>query len=111
MDLDNIAKRMPYATGADLENVMNEAAILAARARKKKIETEMFLKTETGKKWYHNICPNCGAKASASLKHCVSCGSSLEVMEGDKYLNSIRRVRYDVNTGEKTDQSTGGKDG
>ncbi|MBO4799228.1 MAG: ATP-dependent metallopeptidase FtsH/Yme1/Tma family protein, partial [Lachnospiraceae bacterium] len=35
VDLDNIAKRMPYATGADLENVMNEAAILAARARKK----------------------------------------------------------------------------
>ena len=25
VDLDNIAKRMPYSTGADLENVMNEA--------------------------------------------------------------------------------------
>ena len=29
VDLDNVAKRMPYSTGADLENVMNEAAILA----------------------------------------------------------------------------------
>ncbi len=30
-DLDNIAKRTPFSTGADLENIMNEAAILAAR--------------------------------------------------------------------------------
>ena len=43
MDLDNIAKRMPYATGADLENVMNEAAILAARARKKKIDQQLLI--------------------------------------------------------------------
>lgn len=96
------------------DKILYECAVRLAseiKTEEKKIETEMFLKTETGKKWYHNICPNCGAKASASLKHCVSCGSSLEVMEGDKYLNSIRRVRYDVNTGEKTDQSTGGKDG
>ena len=33
VDLENIAKRTPYATGADLENIMNEAAILAARAK------------------------------------------------------------------------------
>ena len=43
VDLDNIAKRMPYATGADLENVMNEAAILAARARKKKIDQPLLI--------------------------------------------------------------------
>ena len=43
MDLDNIAKRMPYATGADLENVMNEAAILAARARKKLIDQQLLI--------------------------------------------------------------------
>ena len=43
VDLDNIAKRMPYATGADLENVMNEAAILAARARKKKIDQQLLI--------------------------------------------------------------------
>ena len=43
VDLDNIAKRMPYATGADLENVMNEAAILAARARKKKIDPQLLI--------------------------------------------------------------------
>ncbi|MCL2545448.1 MAG: AAA family ATPase, partial [Clostridia bacterium] len=33
VDLALIAKRTPFSTGADLENVMNEAAILCARAR------------------------------------------------------------------------------
>ena len=37
VDLDNVAKRMPYSTGADLENVMNEAAILAVCRHKKQI--------------------------------------------------------------------------
>ena len=37
VDLDNVAKRMPYSTGADLENVMNEAAILAVRRHRKQI--------------------------------------------------------------------------
>ena len=61
------------------------------------METERFIMEvedkETGKKFY--FCPNCGAKASASLKHCVSCGSSLEVMEGDKNLYSIRQIKED----------------
>ena len=43
VDLNNIAKRMPFATGADLENVMNEAAILAARSRKKKIDQQLLI--------------------------------------------------------------------
>ena len=43
VDLNNIAKRMPFATGADLENVMNEAAILAARARKKEIDQQLLI--------------------------------------------------------------------
>ena len=43
VDLENIAKRMPYATGADLENVMNEAAILATRARKKAIDQQLLV--------------------------------------------------------------------
>ncbi len=37
VDLENIARRTPYATGADLENIMNEAAILAARAKDRQI--------------------------------------------------------------------------
>ena len=43
VDLNNIAKRMPYAAGADLENVMNEAAILAARSRKKEIDQQLLI--------------------------------------------------------------------
>ena len=37
VDLANIAKRTPYFAGADLQNVMNEAAILCAREGKDKI--------------------------------------------------------------------------
>ena len=37
VDLDNVAKRTPYCAGADLENIMNEAAILCAREHAEKI--------------------------------------------------------------------------
>jgi len=43
VDLSNIAKRTPFATGADLENIMNEAAILAARARSEKITQALLI--------------------------------------------------------------------
>jgi len=38
VDLDVIARRTPGFTGADLENLLNEAALLSARKGKKKIE-------------------------------------------------------------------------
>lgn len=40
VDLDLIAKRTPGFTGADLENLLNEAALLAAREGKKAIDME-----------------------------------------------------------------------
>ena len=43
VDLNNVAKRVPFATGAELENIMNEAAILAARARKKEIDQQLLI--------------------------------------------------------------------
>ena len=43
VNLENIAKRTPFATGADLENIMNEAAILAARARADKITQALLI--------------------------------------------------------------------
>lgn len=40
VDLDLIAKRTPFATGADLENVMNEGALVAARKQHPSIEQQ-----------------------------------------------------------------------
>jgi cell division protease FtsH len=42
VDLETIAKRTPGFTGADLANLANEAALLAARKRAKKIRMEHF---------------------------------------------------------------------
>ena len=39
VDLKTLAKRTPGFTGADLSNLLNEAALLAARSNKKQIET------------------------------------------------------------------------
>ena len=43
VDLENIAKRVPFSTGAELENIMNEAAILAARGRLKAINQQTLV--------------------------------------------------------------------
>lgn len=40
VDLNVIARRVPGFTGADLENLLNEAALLAARRNKKQVEME-----------------------------------------------------------------------
>lgn len=43
VDLNNIAKRMPFSTGADLANVMNEASILAVRHNLNKISQQLLI--------------------------------------------------------------------
>lgn len=40
-------------------------------------------KTRDRLKWYYNCCPNCGADAVRTLKHCASCGTSLLVQNFD----------------------------
>ena len=42
VDLEALAKRTPGFSGADLENVLNEAAILAVRQNKEQIEVEQI---------------------------------------------------------------------
>ena len=44
VNLENIAKRTPYATGADLENIMNEGAIQAAREKQARITQAHLIK-------------------------------------------------------------------
>ena len=43
VELKLIARRTPFFTGADLENVLNEAAILAARHGKQEISQRDIL--------------------------------------------------------------------
>ena len=64
VDLENIAKRTPFATGADLENIMNEGAIVAARYHQKKISAKYWKKTSASwpitkpvMRWWAIICP------------------------------------------------------
>lgn len=40
VDIENIAKRTPYATGADLANIMNESALQAAREGRETISQQ-----------------------------------------------------------------------
>ncbi len=42
VDLDTLAKQTPGFTGADIENLVNEAAILAARRNKRAVAMEEF---------------------------------------------------------------------
>ena len=51
VDLERIAKLTPGMTGADLENVLNEAAILATRRKMKKITTELIAEAMKRVEW------------------------------------------------------------
>jgi cell division protease FtsH len=42
VDLENLAQRTPGLSGADLKNIVNEAALLAARKNKQQVDTEDF---------------------------------------------------------------------
>ena len=51
VDLERIAKLTPGMTGADLENILNEAAILATRRKLKKIDTNIISEAMKRVEW------------------------------------------------------------
>ena len=51
VDLDTIAKLTAGMTGADLENIMNEAAILATRRRLEKIDSDLIIEAMKRVTW------------------------------------------------------------
>lgn len=68
------------------DNLLYECAVRVVEANKsalKKLEKEAAIRAKLSRKWYYNICPNCGASPSQVLKHCDHCGASLEVESFD----------------------------
>ena len=57
------------------------------KAAEMRIRTETSIADRLSKKWYYNICPNCGAEAGLSGRFCNKCGSSLEMnsFNGNSY--------------------------
>ena len=69
------------------------------RAKEQKLRTERNIERKLSKKWYFNDCPNCGAIASPSVKHCAHCGTSLEVRSLEGVSSSD--IHTLAKTGEK----------
>lgn len=77
------------------DNILYECALRIAEdiaAKEKRKVTESLIDSKLSKKWYYKVCPNCGAPATGALKHCLSCGSSLEVLESAQISGAIRRI-------------------
>ena len=71
-------------------------------AADKRLKTEEEIQTELNRKWYYNVCPNCGAAASNALRNCTSCGSSLEVMGHFRgYDSSMHQISVKEAKGEE----------
>ena len=119
MDLELIAKQTPGFSGADIENLVNEAAILAARRNKKEITTAELkesiekvivgperrsrLISEDEKKIvaYHEaghaivmrILPNCDPVHKVSIiSRGMAMGYTMNLPDDDRYLG--RRVKF-----------------
>jgi len=59
----------------------------------KRINTEVSINNKLSRKWYYNVCPNCGAKPSPVLKNCNHCGTSLEAdFKGGGQPSSFHRI-------------------
>ncbi|MCR5384431.1 MAG: zinc ribbon domain-containing protein [Saccharofermentans sp.] len=49
------------------------------KAEEERLRTQEYIASQLSKKWYYNVCPNCGSEASNDVISCTHCGTSLEV--------------------------------
>lgn len=123
VDLDVVAKRTPGMTGADLENVLNEAAILAGRENKKEIfmteveesidrvmagpqrksrvisekEREIIAYHEVGHAVLSKLLPDSDSVHKISvLPRGMALGYTLQLPEEDKHLISKSQLLADI---------------
>lgn len=73
------------------DKILYECAVKLAN----EIEASLIAKAGTPMKCYRNVCPNCGAVSTSSLKHCNSCGTSLEVLDSAMGLGTLKFYRDD----------------
>ena len=73
------------------DNILYECAVKLAN----EIEADLIAKAGSPMKCYRNVCPNCGAVSTSSLKRCNSCGISLEVLDSAMGLGTLKFYRDD----------------
>ena len=73
------------------DNILYECAVELAN----EIEADLTAKADSPMKCYRKVCPNCGAVSTSSLKHCNSCGTSLEVLDSTMGLGTLEFYRDD----------------
>ena len=73
------------------DNILYKCAVKLAND----IEAELIAKAGSPMKCYRNVCPNCGTVSTSSLKNCVNCGTSLEVLDSTMGAGSLKFVRDD----------------
>ncbi len=73
------------------DNILYECAVKLAN----EIEADLIAKAGSPMKCYRNVCPNCGAVSTSSLKRCNSCGTTLEVLDSTMGLGTLRYYRDD----------------
>lgn len=123
VDLNRIARQTPGFTGADLENLLNEAAILAAKENKKKInmsdieisvekvlmgperksrilsknEKEITAFHEVGHALVGHLLPGCDPVRKISIiSRGMSLGSTWFMPEEDKHLHSKQKFEDEI---------------
>lgn len=73
------------------DNILYECAVKLAN----EIEANLIAKAGSPMKCYRNVCPNCGAVSTSSLKRCNCCGTSLEVLDSTMGLGTLKYYRDD----------------